>query len=323
MTIKKKRAIILAAIAVALIAIALTLWLNAGRMLDYINEKQIPQISVSEGGGLNIAARRFDYQWNKVIACGVGPTDVAYEPQNTITIGPNHTLVIAAQKQKQLAEASVIEIKVYHSDGTEYAGETDSSYYVDAVHIQSPDKIGDYVYSVYLEFPRGNVTYGFRVAVALDFDALYQQKQPYIGRLPAELAEQLSLPGGWRHIGYQQHTTETPFGLQEYLWAAPEKYDSYAVSSQKADLSAFERNALFYLALIDNCEFVQYTLKYSDGEPEGYGEKPISEIGEGGADLIYDIAWANEYIGGDIKKAADSRESFEAFARELTAKGLQ
>jgi hypothetical protein len=318
MTISKKRIVILAAVAAVLIAAALALWLNVGHILNFINEKQIPQLSVSEWGASGIAAKRFDYQWNGTIACGIEPTYVAaYGPEHTLTVGPNRALVIATQKQKLLAQASVIKITVYNGDGTEYAGQTDSTYYADMVHIQSPDKMGEYIYAVYLEFPRGNVTYGFRVTVALDLDALYEQKHPYIGRLPADLANLLGLPSGWHHIGYQQHTTKAPVGLQEYVWAMPETYDSYAVSSKRPELSAFERNALCYLALIDNCEFVQYTLKYSDGNPDGYGSIPLAEIGEGGMDLRYDVAWANELIGGDIKKAAESRESFEAFARAL------
>ncbi|MCL2106930.1 MAG: DUF4825 domain-containing protein [Oscillospiraceae bacterium] len=143
---------------------------------------------------------------------------------------------------------------------------------------------------------------------------LYAQKHEYIGRLPADLSKLLGLPEGWQHIGYQLHTDREPYGFQHYIYADSQTYDSFAQQP------ALQKNALLYMALIGNCDYVLYTLKRSDGLPEGYGRIPLDQVGGQGMTLTYTREWTWQFLGRDIKTAAETEESFRAFYNELQEK---
>ncbi|MDR3314014.1 MAG: hypothetical protein LBS96_06110 [Oscillospiraceae bacterium] len=73
-------------------------------------------------------------------------------------------LTVGAGKNP-LAEAEVVSLLVYHTDGTPYEGETDSAYTRDMYTIQSPKEAGEYIYAAEITYERGKVTYGCKVIV--------------------------------------------------------------------------------------------------------------------------------------------------------------
>ena len=140
---------------------------------------------------------------------------------------------------------------------------------------------------------------------------LYKQKHPYIGRLP-DLP--LSSPNDVYHYGQGQQTVKQPYGYQRWYGTDFETCEQYRTDPAKQRI--FMKNALIMMALIDNCDFVEITVRW-DNEKIDYNNYPggtsLRDMGQGGVMFTYTREWADKAIGGDIKKAAETEENFRAF----------
>jgi hypothetical protein len=142
---------------------------------------------------------------------------------------------------------------------------------------------------------------------------LYAQKHPYIGRIPSDLLQLLTNPKELYVFGHQQHTRQEPYGLQQWYGTDEAGYKAFLNEPEKQAI--FQKNALLLMALIGNCDFVQYSIKWDDARIDynNYDHSDFERMGQGGFTLTYDRAWADAAVGGDIKAAAETRESFQAF----------
>jgi hypothetical protein len=141
---------------------------------------------------------------------------------------------------------------------------------------------------------------------------LYAQKHPYIGRLPAELLQLLTNPRELYRFANQQHTREEPYGLE--LWYGTDETGYQALLADPAKQNIFQKNALIIMALIDNCDFVRYSVKWDDVRINynNYSHSDFERMGRDGFSLTYTRAWADA-AAGDIKTAAETEEGFRAF----------
>lgn len=154
----------------------------------------------------------------------------------------------------------------------------------------------------------------FRITNQEDLtNLLYALKHPYIGRMPADLLQLLTKPKELYVFGQQLHTRQEPYGLQ--LWYGTDEAGYQAFLSEPEKQAIFQKNALLLMALIGNCDFVQYSIKWDDARIDynNYGHSDFERMGQGGFTLTYDRDWADAAVGGDIKAVAETRESFEAF----------
>ena len=141
---------------------------------------------------------------------------------------------------------------------------------------------------------------------------LYGQKHPYIGRVPSDLLQLLTEPKELYGVGNQLHTREEPYGIE--LWRGTDEagYQALLTDPERQDL--LQKNALIIMALIDNCDFVRYSIKWDDKRIDysDYDHSDFARMGRDGFTLTYDRAWADA-AAGDIKTAAETEESFRAF----------
>jgi len=127
------------------------------------------------------------------------------------------------------------------------------------------------------------------------------------------------LPGGEENASGRKQIAE-----REWILTDLETYDKL-----HTDLSmqySLQVRALIKLALVQNCERVQYSIEYvtlPQGEIatiEQYlaaraGEGSVR--GEGGYTLEFSADWANSVLGKDVKALAKNRTEFDAFMKEL------
>jgi len=154
----------------------------------------------------------------------------------------------------------------------------------------------------------------FRIANADNIvDLLYLQKHPYIGRLPSDLLQLLTDPRELYYFATQLHTREAPYGLE--LWYGTDEAGYQALFAGPGRQGLLQKNALIIMALIDNCDFVQYSIKWDDKRIDysDYDHSDLERMGRDGFTLTYNRAWADAAIGGDIKAAAETEEGFRAF----------
>jgi len=141
-------------------------------------------------------------------------------------------------------------------------------------------------------------------------ELLFELKHPYIGAPPSDLLRLLGSPEGLESDGMVLHTANEPYGITLYYVCDNDTLPQYK-SEKQINL---QHNALIFLALIDNCSFVEFALQTEST----YSQR--GEIGDKQATVYrFDIAWADEAIGGKIKEAADTLESFAAFYANLSA----
>ena len=147
---------------------------------------------------------------------------------------------------------------------------------------------------------------------------LYQQKHPYIGRVPVDLIKQLTTPAGLYHNGFQQYTVEQPYGMEQFFGTDHDTWE--ALRTDPARQTIFQKNALIIMALIENCNFVMYSVNWAD-ERFHYSNYPyetkLRDMGQDGFTFTYTRAWADAVIDGDIKQQADSEEAFRIFLEAL------
>jgi len=169
-------------------------------------------------------------------------------------------------------------------------------------HLQTRDGLNSF-------FPNNNSSSNNDVA-----HLLYVQKHPYIGCLPADLLQLLTLPKEMYRFANQLHTKQEPYGLQ--LWCGTDEAGYQAFLSDPGKQELLQKNALIILALIDNCDFVQYSLLWDDVRID-YSAYPggtdFEDMGQGGFTLTYTKAWADATVAGGIKTVAATEESFRAF----------
>ena len=150
--------------------------------------------------------------------------------------------------------------------------------------------------------------------------ALYTQKHPYIGRMPSDLLALLSRPNDLYRYGQGQETVHLPYGLRQWYGSDFATWEQYRGDPAKQRI--FQKNALIIMALIDNCDFVEYGLKWDDKEID-YNAYPqgthFFQMGRDGFTLDYTKEWADAAIGGDIKKQAGTEEEFRAFLAGIDA----
>lgn len=145
---------------------------------------------------------------------------------------------------------------------------------------------------------------------------LYAQKHPYIGRMPD--IQMLTFPAGWQSYGSWLHTLQEPYGYQQYFYTDKEGYDAFL--ADPAQQTLLQKNALILMALVENCDYVKWTLKWSDGavEHSDYAfDTSLNEMANGGATFTYTEQWANEALGGDIGAQAETMETFRTFLGRL------
>jgi|GEM_PF-6919748 len=127
------------------------------------------------------------------------------------------------------------------------------------------------------------------------------------------------LPGGEENASGTKQIAE-----REWILTDLETYDKL-----HTDLPlqySLQVRALIKLALVQNCERVQYSIEYVT-LPQGEittiaqflaahaGEDSVR--GEGGYTLEFSADWANSVLGKDVKALAKNREEFDAFMKEL------
>ena len=146
---------------------------------------------------------------------------------------------------------------------------------------------------------------------------LWAQKHPYIGRVPSDLLQLLTKPKELYYFATQQHTKEEPYGLQ--LWYGTDKAGYQALLTDPDRQKLLQKNALIIMALIDNCDFVQYSIKWDDVKIHysNYDHSDFERMGRDGFTLTYDKAWADAAIDGNIKAVAGTEEDFRAFLSTL------
>ena len=127
---------------------------------------------------------------------------------------------------------------------------------------------------------------------------LYAQKHPYIGRYPSRLIDLLTAPNVFSRNGAQLHTKKAPYGLELKYLVKDEAKVLDSLFSRPEDDRIFQHNALIIMALIDNCDFVMYTVD----------EETLQH---------YTRAWADALIGGDIKAQTGTEAEFRAFLAKL------
>jgi len=115
------------------------------------------------------------------------------------------------------------------------------------------------------------------------------------------------------------------FAEREWILTDKETYDK--LHSDPAMQRDLQVKALIKLALVENCERVQYSVEYIDLPQEGgidtiekflaahEGEESVK--GEGGYTMEYSAEWANLILSRNIKGLANDRATFEGFVKEL------
>lgn len=313
----KRRKWLIAIAAIAVIAVAATLFLTVG-----VSDTKIPPVYVSGEFAQTIEAAQFGYEWDfsktntpKVeLADNINPIECDYVEDNTITINSNQELHISTQKmtndKNYITEVNLIRVEVYNKDGSLYTGETYRKYREDGIHIQSPKNNGKYIYTVYLEFPRGYVNYGFQVIVEdtvstqPDFfsssveaiESAYSNKTAYVGdnSKVGGILNSMGNPNNTTWGGMELHTSEKPYGLIASYIGDEEAHNYYSQNQ-----STLRQRALILLALIDNADYVKISVSNEESARQ----------------WEYSRVWAEELMGGDVREQTNNLESFKRYVK--------
>jgi len=147
---------------------------------------------------------------------------------------------------------------------------------------------------------------------------LYSQKHPYIGRLPSNLLALLARHKDLYGYGQGLETVNRPYGYQRWYGADYETYEQYRDDPENQRV--FQKNALIIMALIENCDFVEYGVRWDNKEiaesdyPRG---TKFRDMGQGGITFKYTKEWADGAINGDIKQQAETEDDFRAFLNAI------
>jgi beta-lactamase regulating signal transducer with metallopeptidase domain len=300
----KKKKVIISLISLVIIGVVSILFLTSGR------SDKIPSLYVSAENNKTIEAIRGGYSWefgsifNKTvqIADALSPVQMDYKDTNIVTLEAGQQIVISNQKMKIDKRYKHIseKISVYTVEGTEYDMVLENYENVDGdYYLNAPQKTGEYIYAIEIEYERGTVTYGFKVVVADVIVSswakeLYENKNPYIGGVPANvnILELLNISSELGKYTLELQTSNEPYGIKLIF-----KVDS--ISNYKDFDLTMQYNAYLILALIDNAGVVEW-------------EYPASI--EGKETLITRKVTASEIqgiLGHDVKEFGKSAENLQ------------
>ncbi len=154
--------------AVALIAVLVI----AVSLISNTVNRDVPQIYIHTENDQSKEAILGTYGWDfgykKVQADASIPTEFQYGPQNTITAQKGQQMILSNQRLNKDKKVSftLAEIRCWDADMSERNLNPDSlTFHNGDLYINAPEEVGEYIYGLHLEYERGNVFYGFKVAV--------------------------------------------------------------------------------------------------------------------------------------------------------------
>ncbi|MDR0883158.1 MAG: hypothetical protein LBN05_00895 [Oscillospiraceae bacterium] len=142
---------------------------------------------------------------------------------------------------------------------------------------------------------------------------LLSKKTPTLKEFPAGLMALLPPTPGLTFVGLVPQTQKEPYTCTfHYSFAEAQTLQMYEKDEQNVR-SFLSVNALLLLALLGDCARVDIALS-----PAVQPSAGVTAVALGKPVVYsYDAAWGDKAIGLDVKKAADSAESFTPFVEEV------
>jgi len=135
----------------------------------------VPKIYINTENGQSaetmIGTYGWDYGNQQVESDSQLPSEFEYTLQNTVKVQQGEQLSLSNQKLKRNKKSpfTLLDIRIWDIDKNEIEEKQDPGTIINGdLYINTPKESGEYIYSIHLEYVRGNVYYGFKVVVLKD-----------------------------------------------------------------------------------------------------------------------------------------------------------
>ncbi|HOJ11557.1 MAG TPA: M56 family metallopeptidase [Clostridiales bacterium] len=232
----------------------------------------------SETKAAQIGTYSWSYRGTHIEADSDHPMNFEYRPDNIIAVEPEQQLIISTQKIKsdRKYNFSIEQISVYKDKQMIQFESVEPSLINGNLYIQAPPDVGEYIYTMILNFKdKGSVNYGFVVRAGMltyDLDGIAKYKTPYIGDASkvGSIVSHLPVPDSYFKQQYiSMETSKKPYGLTIYYEAASNsEYNKYKdvwpiTASNSVITTNLRANALVTFCLIDNLDEVAFAFRNS------------------------------------------------------------